>query len=347
MAKAKAAHSLTELFLALVRSGLWSVPLAPEYLPWLRSLDASSWDTLLDMARRQTVTGMLAAAVELLPEDFSVPETADYALMAAADRLEARHHRMERAMGKLTALFRDAGLEPVFLKGLESARLYPRPELRELGDIDLWFPPESFESALGLIRAHLGEMVSPASDGSLHFPFKGFDVDVHRHYFDLSCDAAALPAVPSPEAELLMLNAHILKHACSAGVGLRQCCDMALAYSRRPYDADRYEASCREGGILRWSRILSTFLNRYLEANAPLFHLPVIDPAPLERIVRRGGNFGHHGAGRRAALSRAPFLRKADTLWRMIGALPFSLRYAPEETLRYARRLLGGNLKAR
>ena len=297
------------------------------------------------MAGRQTVSGLLYSAVSHLPEDIPVPAHVEYALMARADVLESTHHKMKRAVEALTKAFAAGGLTPVYLKGLESSRFYPEPPLRELGDIDVWFPPEHFDSARAFIQDHVREKVHPGADGGFHITFHGYDVDVHRQYYDLPRLEGGLPEIPSPEAELLMLNAHILKHACSAGVGLRQLCDMALAYARLPYDAQRYRKACEQCGILRWTRMLSSFLNQYLGADAPLFGLPAENPEPLMRIIRRGGNFGHFEPSRERALSRKPFLRKLDTLGRLLRSVPFALRYAPGETSFLLRTLLKGNIR--
>lgn len=321
MGNAAPSDALTGIFLLLLRSGLYGQPVAADRLA---ALTPEHWNILLSMARRQTVTGVLASAVEQLPGEVKVPAAIDYALMAETDRLEANYLKMSRAVASLTQRLLAEGLHPVYLKGLECARFYPVPERRELGDIDLWLPHS---------RDH-------------HFTHEGFDVDVHSRYYDLYRQHAGLPEIPSPEAELLMLNVHILKHACSAGVGLRQLCDMALAYSALPYNPGLYREACRRAGVLRWTRLLSSFLNQYLGADAPLFGLPAPDPAPLLKIVRRGGNFGHHNPSRLEALSRRPFLRKADTFWRILCATPFSLRYAPGTVSGLLATLFKGNLGA-
>ena len=319
MESTRASDNLRGLFLALVQSGMYGSAVPAQTLSCLKTLQEDDWNTLQAMARRQTVSGLLYSAVNQLPEDIPVPARVDYALMAGADALESTHHKMTQAVRALTEAFAAGGLVPVYLKGLECSRLYPEPPLRELGDIDIWFPPEQFDAARAFIQ---------------------------DQYFDLPRQISGLPEIPSAEAELLMLNAHILKHACSAGVGLRQLCDMALAYARLPYDVQRYRKACEQCGILRWTRMLSSFLNQYLGADAPLFGLPAEDPAPLEKIIRRGGNFGHFEPSRGRALSRKPFLRKLDTLGRLLRSVPFALRYAPGETGFLLRTLLKGNIQS-
>lgn len=338
---------LTAVFLSLVRSGLWERPLSGEELFRVQALQEGEWERIWKMAVRQTVTGLLAAALEHLPDTVDLPRNVEYAAFASMDRLAAGYRHQLQAVEELSAFFRGQGLEPLYMKGLEAARLYPRPRLRELGDIDIFFPENAFEKALEAVRGHLADTLTLAPDGSMHFRFRGLDVDLHRSYFDLPL-RAPLPDTSSPEAQLLMLNMHILKHACAAGVGLRQLCDMARAYAALPYSEPLYLDLCKKAGILRWTHLLSSFLKKNLGAsNLPISDAQVPDPAPLERIVRRGGNFGHHSHSRQTALSMRPFFRKADTFFRMLSSIPFSLRYAPRTTFHWLSSLLPGQFSGK
>lgn len=342
MARTATDGRLTAAFLSLLCSSLWDRPLSEGEVSLFSDFTDADWNAVWKMAHRQSVSALVGAAVEKLPESVSVSPSLEYAALAHIDQIADVHRRQRAAVEQLTALLRSGGLTPVYLKGLEVARLYPVPELRELGDIDVYFPEETCGRALELLRPHVEGDFGHAPDGSLHFRFHGFDVDVHRSYFDLPL-RAPLPDISSPEALLLMLNMHILKHACAAGVGLRQLCDMARAYAALPYSEPVYLDLCKKAGILRWTHLLSSFLKKNLGAShLPISDAQVPDPAPLERIVRRGGNFGHHSHSRQTALSMRPFFRKADTFFRMLSSIPFSLRYAPRTTFHWLSSLLPG-----
>ena len=300
-------------------------------------LDGPGWEEMLDMAREQTVTGLVFQGVSRLPSIVKVPDQVLFRLMMEADRIKRRSTQVQAAARQLVTQYREAGLHPVLLKGPSIAALYPEPLLRESGDIDFYFPPEEFEAAARMTGDR------PAPDGSVHGTQDGIDIDLHRHYFDLHVRAERLPEVTSPEAVLLMLSAHIRKHCMGAGIGLRQLCDMAVAYRALDFDKDRLEQVYRQTGTLRWNRLLSAFLNRWLGADAPFGG--GTDPAPLLRIVHAGGNFGHHATSRKEALQHNPFRRKLDTSIRFLRRLPFSLRYAPQEFLPTVGDLFRGNLQ--
>ena len=328
------------LLLPLLRSALDAAPVGAEDLSSLRSLDKKEWGELLALARRQTVSGLMYQAVNMLPESVDVPDDVLFELMGDADLIARRNKKIAQTEGVLKEAFAGIGLCPIIMKGSACAQLYPHPELRVPGDIDLFFPPEDFQSSVSLAAAKGWEPV-PSPDGSYQYNIDGVEIDQHSRYFDLHVNPDVLPQVPSRKAELLMLSAHILKHASGAGIGLRQLCDMAVAY--RAYGDEMGEMAdvYKSAGILKWNRLLASFLQRYL--GTPSIE-PAYSPAPLFSIVRQGADFGRHNAARASALKRPAPLRKADTALRMFLRLPFSLRYAPKEAIPAFWDMIKGNL---
>ena len=298
-------------------------------------LSHQQWASVVSMAHRQTVTGILSRGVTHLPKDYPVPQEILLQLAAEADSIERRGRKVRQVADVLTARFEAEGLHPVIMKGPEAARFYPEPLLRESGDIDLYFTPAEIDKAL-----QVAGTVEKAPDGSFHFVEDGINIDVHRHYFNLH--TKHLPAVPSPEATLLMLSAHILKHCMGPGIGLRQLCDMAMAYKALKVPPEQLRQCFREAGLERWNKLLFSFLNKYLCAEALYDELP--DPQPLLNIILEGGNFGHYAATRGAAISKGPFRRKLDTVRRYLKRLPFSFKYAPREVFPAIGELISGNL---
>jgi len=154
---------------------------------------------------------------------------------------------------------------------------------------------------------------------------------------------AILPPVGTPEAELLMLSAHILKHACGVGVGLRQIIDFALAYKAYPGDYQQLHKLFGRCGLSRWDALLVSFVKDYID---PTAEVPKkTDSAELFRIVERGGNFGHFRDSRLKTVRQQPeFRRKLDTFRRILSNLHFSMRYAPREVFPFIAGLFRENL---
>lgn len=316
-----------------MRLALGTVQPGPQTLSVLRQ---ANWKTVLDEAKRQAVTGLVYLAVSRLPEDFSLPDEVLFRLVSRSRQIELRGQAMGRASVELQEQLETAGLHPVLMKGAQVAGFYAQPAFREYGDIDLYLPPEE----------KLPMACEMAPDGSAHFVYQGIDVDVHRHYFDLHRESA-LPPVPSPEATLLMLSAHSLKHAVGAGIGLRQLCDMAAAYLALDgqYSPDSLRSYYKEHRLVRWNKLVNSFLQVELGVPDRLYGDAQPSSGPLLRMLEEGGNFGHHAASRSKALEQSPLRRKADTAWRFLKRLPFSLHYAPGEALPIFITLIKGNIR--
>ena len=294
----------------------------------------------MQIARQQTVAGLLYRAVTHLPDDFKLPDGYVLDLMAIAGGLTRENHTKAAVTKQIFGECSAAGLHPVVMKGQSVAAYYTHPELRYSGDIDLYFPPEEYPRALTL----LGGEVAP--DGSRHISRSGIDIDIHDRYFDLHCADKKLPAVGTPEATILLLSSHILKHAIGPGVGLRQCCDLAAAWQALAptIDPRAIREVFSQTGTLRWNRLLFSFLAEYLGLAEALFADERVSSEPLLHIILEGGNFGHHAEARAGALKADDSKRKRNTLSRFLYRLPFSLRYAPRETIATMLTLIRGNL---
>ncbi len=325
-------------FFALLRSGFYERALTPEELPLIASLSTSDWMNLTRLARQQAVPGLIYRAFTLLPRDIQVPGDAVLSLMARSEEIAHRNRVKAGVTERLIARFSEQGLTPLVMKGATVAAYYARPELRESGDIDFYFPEEQLKAAAECLTA---PTVTPDGITSKE---EGVDIDLHDRYFDLHCRASVLPEPSTPEATLLMLSAHILKHAIGTGVGVRQCCDMAAVYRalKDEIDPAALRKLFKQTGTLRWNRLLFSFLADWLG----LEEEASVSSTPLLQIILEGGNFGHYAATRQAALGASNRQRKRDTFRRFLHRLPFSLRYAPRETFARIFSLLRGNLFA-
>ena len=331
------------VFFALLRSGLWERPLTDNEREAVAALGTDDWAELVSLARRQTVPGLFYRALAQLPADFPVPGDIVLELMSLAGGIERENRLHDTVTEQLFAESAGAGLHPVVMKGSAIAVYYAHPELRSSGDIDLYFPPDEFTRALAVFG---GER---ASDGTVHLQRDGVDIDLHDRYFDLHCAADRLPEVGTPEATILMLSAHILKHAVGAGIGIRQCCDLSAACHAL---ADALDPAAlrdlfRRTGTFRWNRLLFSFLADVLDLPETVFAGERVSSQPLLRIIQEGGNFGHHAAARTKALQAGERRRKWNTFGRFLHRLPFSLRYAPRETVATIANLVRGNLRLR
>lgn len=330
-----------EAFTALVRRGLRTGE--DESFP---ALDDRQWEAVLELGKIQGVTGLLFSGVESLPSEVVVPEQIILRLMVEADRIMRKAEKVSKAAASLVKALEAKGFHPIIMKGPAVAVFYPNPNLRESGDVDIFLRPGEFEAAVDALSL---KEYHKDPDGNILYSWDDVLIDQHPRFLDLhSQKNLELGAADSPEAQLLMLSLHIRKHCMGAGVGLRQICDMATAYRAllKQSDIQRLLDLYKKSRSSRWNLLLASFIKEYL-GDVPIPYaagtsLP--DPAPLNKIVFAGGNFGHHDPSRKDALKKGGTSRKLDTLTRILRRIPFSFRYASNELIPYLSALLRGNI---
>lgn len=306
-------------------------------------MSAEDWKLLLWEAHRQRVMGLVADAVAALPYDEQPPLAIRVKLALELEVIEKNNITVNAAAKELMAIFETEGFHPVIQKGPAVADLYPNPLHREPGDIDFYFPADEFERSLVFVRmlsrdatsadacesgytsSSRGTVSAPVmeSDGAFWYKFDGVTIEHHPVFYDCRCQFPSID-VRSPEATLLMLSAHILKHALGKGIGLKQIIDYYIARRTLNYDPVLLERMIAEAGLRKWQRLLDDF--------GPAFR----------RIVAEEGNFGSIPSSpfflssppsvqsSRKSVSFASRLRTAAAFCRKI---PFALRYSPREWL--------------
>ena len=221
------------------------------------------------------------------------------------------------ALRLLLQLLGREGLHPVLLKGQGVAALYGHPLLRECGDIDLYFPSEKEEREAAELMRRAGCRTERQPDGSVCYSWQGVEAEHHTRLFDLhnpllrgylsslvgrhgftdirTEDGATLP-VPAPLPDLLLLNAHLLKHIMGHGVGLRQFCDIGLwaqAYHDQ-LDWQRLHDQCAGVHAATFAAAAFRIARTYLDID---FDLPGlwdgdVDVEPLLHDTLCGGVYG-------------------------------------------------------
>lgn len=353
---------------ALIRSGLWGR--YDEAMASVFPLSAENWERVFTLARQQTVTGITFRGLDFLPEEMSPPMALTVKWMAYVDRIEQSNRHLNSVLAKLCAHFDAAGEKAVLQKGPGVAMMYPEPQLRECGDIDLFFPEIGEDS--DPLKGIPGAESSRKPDGSWEYVLDGVVVERHSHLVDVLRPKArkyteeliaengfekveaggCTVLVPTPEVNLLLLSSHILKHALGVGIGLRQLCDMAVArryYAERINPLKKNEIWARTG-LERWQRALDGFIERYLDSvSSPdrQDHTNARDEKNigfLLEIITKGGNFGRFVCNREMA-SESLAKRKLHTLMSFIGNLRFALACAPGEWLCTMMQLMRGQIR--
>ena len=168
--------------------------------------------------------------------------------MAESQMLEKANVRLNDAAIQVSEWFRKKGFRTCILKGQGNALMYPNPNSRTPGDIDIWVEGED-NRVISFVRS-----ISPHEKACYHhieFPsYKGVEVEVHyRPSFLLCfCNNRKLQkyyervkeeqfshrvmfgeqgeiAIPTVEFNLIFQLTHIYAHLMNEGIGLRQLLD--------------------------------------------------------------------------------------------------------------------------
>ena len=355
-----------QAFFHLVRAGLWEKE--ARLLPY----GEVDYAEILRLAEEQAVMGLVTAGLKQVA-DTKMPQVELLQFIGHSLQIEEQNKAMIQFLGMMVEKMRDAGIHPLLVKGQGIAQCYEKPLWRSTGDIDFLLDDEDFEKAKQLLTP-LASEVGTESKYSKHLgmTIDAWVVELHgnlrcgkSHRMDAELDAikydsfhrGAVRTWMNGQTRISMLSetndavvvfAHIVKHFYSGGIGLRQICDMAMAYKafQGRYDPQNILELYNVTGSGKWNRLLASFIRTYL-GDIPLpysddTNLPA--PEPLFKIVFSGGSFGHYDLSRKDALKKGGTSRKLDTLVRILRRIPFSLRYSQSELIPYLNSLIKGNL---
>ena len=168
--------------------------------------------------------------------------------MAESQMLEKANVRLNDAAIQVSEWFRKKGFRTCIQKGQGNALMYPNPNSRTPGDIDIWVEGED-NRVISFVRS-----ISPHEKACYHhieFPsYKGVEVEVHYRPSFLLCfwhnrkfqkyyervkeeqfsHRVMLGeqweiAIPTVEFNLIFQLTHIFSHLMNEGIGLRQLVD--------------------------------------------------------------------------------------------------------------------------
>lgn len=181
------------------------------------------------------------------------------------------------AFESLSYTFTERGIEHMPVKGYYLRELYPVPELRTFGDIDILIRPTDRKKAHELMR-ELGyqtgndwEPTYSYRKGEEHYEIHTNLMDGNlddradlRAYFDTAWEHAepdeGLRRRPTADFHFIYIICHLAKHLYSGGAGLRMYLDAAL-FVRRFDSLLDWNAIRNEFATLRLDKFFDTVMN--------------------------------------------------------------------------------------
>lgn len=218
-------------------------------------LKEADWKELYAIAQKQCLVGILFDGIKKLPaEHVGMKKELLLQWMAESQMLEKANVRLNDAAIQVSEWFRKKGFRTCILKGQGNALMYPNPNSRTPGDIDIWVEGGD-KRVISFVRS-----ISPHEKACYHhieFPsHKGVEVEVHYRPSFLLCfwynrklqkyyervkeeqfshrvmlGEQGEIAIPMVEFNLIFQLTHIYAHLMNEGIGLRQLLDYYVSGS--------------------------------------------------------------------------------------------------------------------
>ena len=238
------------VFMRLLRSALWDEP-----LDWNgRTLNGEQMAQLTELATEQACTALLAQGV--MRSGVRLSDNDPLLLFGQQRLVRERNRRMDVAVAAWCRHTAEAGIRICVVKGQTLSALYPDPTLRQSGDIDFLCHPADWTKAMNYLRMQLGvEVTDTNTMKHVEFELDGISYEMHSSLTDMAYPphqrywervvmpevlagtatvrvaAYDVPTLP-PMLNVLYTFEHIVHHLIFEGVGLRQCCDLALLLTK-------------------------------------------------------------------------------------------------------------------
>ena len=288
--------------------------LAYEIFDQAMDIDASTvdWSAVLAEAQCHKVTALMYPAIRSMD---GVPEAIFNKVCGTALAVATASEAMLKEQRRILDLLETWQIPCAVLKGTSVAYLYPHPELRTIGDIDIlvdeanpdeackalqadgFAPSYTAEKHLclqkGAVWVEMHRMVSVFPESEKGRFTKQTMTDALRHTQEAEIGGVRFPML-SGAYQIIALLAHMEQHLATSGIGLRQVCDWAVTVDalRDCFDGETL-ALLERCGLLQFAKIMTRLCEKYLglppcawSAEAPD---ALVDAMLADILV--GGNF--------------------------------------------------------
>ena len=279
---------------------------------------AKVWAAIFDTAEKQSLVGVLLVGMEKLPAEQRPPQRLLLEWIGIQQIAVSTNYNQDRRSKELYEWFKEKGFDNCIIKGQGVARLYPQPELRQAGDIDIWVNADRDDV--------VGKMLSEGIDVSVidyvncHAAFfDDVEVEVHfrpSYFFNpfankmlqkwiqenkpiqmTSFDDAVGFCYPTISFNLVFSLIHIYRHVFSEGIGLRQLMDYyyILKHSTEAERKEAFDTLCSLG-LKKFVATVMHVMRRVFNIDTSLL---LCQPNQNEgdyllAEILRGGNFGRY-----------------------------------------------------
>lgn len=204
--------------------------------PYLGSepTDTHRWWSIFRLMQKNHVAGMAAEALSRLPQEMQPSREVLIPWLAEREKIEARFRHQLEVQQDIVSTMKSHGIDTLVLKGTRLASLYPTPECREFGDLDLYFYDKHGE-ADRVAREVLKADVSNDAHHHSKYDYRGITVESHYDFINTHYppsnrryEALLKELAPSPTFDVLFLLRHMACHFAASRITLRDLVDWTL-----------------------------------------------------------------------------------------------------------------------
>ena len=323
------------------------------------------WNRMFEMARQQTMLAITYEGILRIPERQRPPEALVEKWKELTDLTADIYRRHLERIDELEQILRQMGLKGCILKGTGLSKLYPRPERRLCGDIDLWVQGthKSIVKAFEEAGYHPYDILYQEAKVDI---FDDTEVEIHFHpcksynpfrnarlqkFFNGNAPFDGTLSYPDAIFNAVFCMAHMYRHYLEGGIGLRQMLDYYYVLKElRPEDRAQVLNTLRRLGMKKFAAAVmcAVQFNFGLEDEYLLCPPDKESGGRLVNDIIRMGNFGvldkrNYGTRNESRWQR--FRRKNRRVFSNFKHFPGEVAWAPFARIsQYVWRLCNGYL---
>ena len=285
------------------------------------SLKETDWKEIYAIAQKQCLVGVLFDGIRKLPAEYvGMKKELLLQWMAESQMLEKTNVRLNDAAIQVSEWFRKKGFRTCILKGQGNALMYPNPNSRTPGDIDIWVEGGD-KRVISFVRS-----ISPLEKACYHhieFPsYKGVEVEVHYRPSFLLCfwhnrklqkyyervkeeqfshrvmlGEQGEIAIPTVEFNLIFQLTHIFSHLMNEGIGLRQLVDYYFVLQHADIkDLTELQRNLKHFGLWKFAGAIMYIMHEVFGMPASRLIVPLNEKYGnfVLNEVLEAGNFGSY-----------------------------------------------------
>lgn len=236
-------------------------------------METHQWWGLFRLLQANHVAALTADTVARL----EVPREVKIPWLAERDKAERWHSYQEEVQQEIVDCMQKAGIETLVLKGTRLSQYYPQPELREFGDLDLYFY-DKHDEADEVAHRQLKVTVSNQAHHHSKYNYRGVTVESHydllnTHYppSNRRYEARLKKLIGTPTFEVLFLLRHMAGHFAASRITLRDLVDwhLLMKAEKGNVDWDMVAKVVEEGGMTRFMDVLNTIVSQRFDNRQP------------------------------------------------------------------------------